>query len=340
MSLFTTELRRLAKRRFIRYMALAGLLVLLAVAVGTALSNQKVGPEQIAAAEAAAEQNYQESLKWHEEHVRECERVKTSGTAQEKEDFPADCAEFMPPSRDDFRAEWFMPPTFDFRNKFGEFIFAFAAILALIAFVVGASFVGAEWTTGGMMNLLLWRPQRLKVLLTKAGALLTGLAGFTVLAAVPWTAGYWGIATYRGITEGMTSGVWQSFALAGLRGVVLVLMAGLIGFAVASLGRHTAMALGAALGVMVVGQFGLGMVLAMAEVRFFQAWLLPTYAIAWMERKVTLTDYNSCDYSASAGCLPKTMDIVWQDAGVLFAVAVVLMLGAAMWAMRRRDIAG
>ena len=39
----------------------------------------------------------------------------------------------------------------------------FAAILALVGFVIGASFVGAEWSTGGMMNLLLWRPKRLTV---------------------------------------------------------------------------------------------------------------------------------------------------------------------------------
>lgn len=338
MSLFKTELRRLVKRRFVRYMALAGLLVLLAVAVGTALTNQKVGPEQIAAAEKAAEQNYQENLKWYEEAVQECERVRESGTAEEKQQYPEDCSLIQQPSREDFQAEWFMPPTFDFRKEFGEYITAFAAILALVAFVVGASFIGAEWTTGGMMNLLLWRPQRIKVLLTKAGALLTGLTGFTVLAAVPWTAGFWTIATYRGITDGMTSGAWQSFALGGLRGLALVLVTGLIGFALASLGRHTALALGGAIGAIVVGQFGLGIVLEMAQVRFYQAWLLPTYVLAWMQRKVTLTDWNSCDYSATTGCEPKTMEIVWQDSGALFAAVVVLLLGAALWSLRRRDI--
>ena len=40
--------------------------------------------------------------------------------------------------------------------------------------MIGASFVGAEWNSGGMMNLLLWRPQRLKVLSTKLAALLAG----------------------------------------------------------------------------------------------------------------------------------------------------------------------
>lgn len=334
MSLYKTELRRLVKRRFTRWMALVALLVLVAIALGTALSNTKIGPEQLAAAERMAEENYRESLAHHQEFIEECKRSKESG----RSDFSEDCEAYPPPSREDFLVEWYLPPTFDFRNEFGEYILAFAAILAVIAFVLGASFVGAEWASGGMMNLLLWRPQRLRVLLAKAAALLTGVTGFTVVAALAWTAAFWVIAKYRGISVGMTSGAWKSFALTELRGLLLVLVAGLVGFALASVGRHTAMALGAALGVVVVGQFGLGMVLMMANVRYFEMWLLPTYVLAWIQKKVTLIDYNSCDYSAGY-CQPKTMDIVWQDAGLLFSAIVVLLFGVAMWMMRRRDIA-
>ena len=42
MSLFRTELRRLTKRRFTRYMTLLGLLVLAAVVVGVFFTNQKI----------------------------------------------------------------------------------------------------------------------------------------------------------------------------------------------------------------------------------------------------------------------------------------------------------
>lgn len=334
MSLYKTELRRLVMRRFTRWMALIALLVLVAIALGTAVSNSKVGPEQLAAAERMAEENYRESLAHHQEFIEECKRSKESG----RSDFSEDCEAFPPPSREDFLVEWYLPPTFDFRNEFGEYILAFAAIMSVIAFVLGASFIGAEWASGGMMNLLLWRPQRLRVLFAKAGALLTGLIGFTAVAALAWTAAFWVIAKYRGVSEGMTSGAWKSFALTELRGLIMVLVAGLIGFALASVGRHTAMALGAALGVVVVGQFGLGMVLMMANVRYYEVWLLPTYVLAWIQKKVTLFDYNSCDYSAGY-CQPKTMDIVWQDAGVLFSAIVVLLFGTAMWMMRRRDIA-
>lgn len=337
MSLYTTELRRLRKRRFVRYLVLAGLLVLAAVAIGTFFTNQKIGPAQVAAAERAADRDYQQNVEMNKQFQRECEQAKVAGTAQEGQ-FPPDCASIQAPPREVFESSWHLPATFDFREEFGRIITPFAAVLALVAFVGGASFVGAEWSTGGMMNLLLWRPQRLRVLLTKLGALLSGMLGVTVVAAAAWTAAFWAIGSYRGSTEKMTSGVWQSFALTGLRGVTLVLVAGVLGFGLASLGRHTALALGGVLGVMVVGQFGLGIVLAMAKVKFIEAWLLPTYLLAWMEKKITLNNYDACQASFTGECQPQTMDITWQNSSVLLAVGMVLVLGAAMWAMRRRDI--
>ena len=51
--------------------------------------------------------------------------------------------------------------------------------------------------------------------------------------------------------------MWQSFALDGARGIGLILAVAAIGFGLASLGRHTAMALGAAIGVFVISEIGL-----------------------------------------------------------------------------------
>jgi ABC-2 type transport system permease protein len=337
-SLFRTEVRRLVKRRFVRYLTLAGLLVLVAVAVGTFLTNKPVTAEQIAAAERMAERDYQQNITMVEQERRECERVRAGEGSADPGRFPPDCAMIQPPPREAFQAQWYMPPSFDFRGKFEPMITAFAAILALVAFAAGASFVGAEWSSGGMMNLLLWRPRRLQVLLTKLAALLTGVITLFVLAAAAYTAGFWTIGRYRGTNTGMTDGTWQSFALTGLRGLALVLAAGAIGFGLASLGRHTALALGGAIGVAVVGQFGLGILLAVAQVRFFEAWLLPIQVQAWMDKKVTLQDWRSCEMSFSGQCEPAKMDITWHDSGLLIAAGVVVVVGAALWAMRRRDI--
>lgn len=337
MSLYRTELRRLAKRRLVRYVTLLGLLVLAVVLISTYSINEKIGPEQLAAAERTAEQEYQRSVAENERYRQECEEAKAAGGASQ-DAFPPDCAMIEPPPRDAFQAEWYLPATFEFRKEFPATLIILAAILALVGFIVGASFVGAEWSTGGMMTLLLWRPRRLQVLLTKLAALLTGLFGLTVVVAAAWTAGFWTIATQRGETKGMTSGAWQSLALTELRAAVLVLLAGVIGFALASLGRHTAMALGGAVAVMIVGQSGIGILLNLAKVKFVGAWLLPTYLLAWMQKQVVLENWQACESSPAGGCEPERLEITWQTSGILFAIGLVLVLGAAIWAMRRRDI--
>ncbi|MEU5937699.1 ABC transporter permease subunit [Micromonospora sp. NPDC047548] len=337
MSLYRTELRRLTKRRFTRWSALLGLLVLVAVVVGVFFTNQKIDAGARAKAERAAEQQWQRDVRNNEQYRVECDKAKAGGSAQAGQ-FPEDCSAIQPPPREAIQAEWFLPSTFDFRTSFGNTLLPLAAILALVGFVVGASFVGAEWSTGGMMNLLLWRPKRLTVLLTKLAALLTGLLAVALPTTALWFGSFWLVATLRGSTEKMTSGTWQSFALTGLRGVVLALVTAAIGFALASLGRHTAMALGGVIAVMVVGQFGLGILLRMAGVRFVEAWLLPTYALAWIQKEVKLEDWESCQATYFGECKPDTLTVTWQQSSVLLAVGLTVILGAAFWTMRRRDI--
>jgi ABC-type transport system involved in multi-copper enzyme maturation permease subunit len=334
-SLYKAETRRLTKRRFTRWLVLGSLLVLVAIAIGMAFTNQKVGPEQVTQAKAKSEADYQEQLKYAQQDRAKCDAAK--GTPQAT-DYPADCAQMYTPTPEDFDYRWNMPATFDFREKFGDLVVAFAAVLALMAFVIGASYVGAEWSNGGMMNLLLWRPQRLQVLGTKLLALLVGLTALTVVAAAAWTGVFALIANLRGSTESMTSGAWQSFALMEVRALAVVLVAGAIGFGLASIGRHTALALGAAVGVVVLLQFGLYIVLSMAKVKFAEVLLLPLWATAWMKKTFVIEDYNTCDFSTTNGCEPAKLTLTWPMAGGLMAIAVVLVVSAAMWTMRSRDI--
>ncbi|WP_320069165.1 ABC transporter permease subunit [Micromonospora sp. RTGN7] len=339
MSLYRTELRRLGKRRLTRWATLLGLLVLGAVLVGVFFTNQKIDAEQQAIAKSRAEQQHQDQVREAERERAACVQAKASGQDQPEGRYPTDCAMIEAPPRESVETQWFLPSTFDFRLSFEEMVITFTSIVALIGFVVGASFVGAEWNSGGMMNLLLWRPRRLTVLLTKLAALLTGLVAVSVAALVVWTAGFWAVATLRGSTAKMTSGAWQSFALTELRGLALIVVAATLGFALASLGRHTAMALGGAIGLVVVGQFGLGIIMQMAGARFLEAWLLPTYVLAWMQKKVTLEDWESCNATYYGECKPDTLDVTWGHASILLVFGLVTILGAALVTMRRRDIA-
>ncbi|WP_127498562.1 ABC transporter permease subunit [Actinoplanes solisilvae] len=335
MSLYSAETKRLTKRRFTRLFLLGTVLVLAAIAVSVFFSNQKVGPDQVASARAQAQQEYQRAVDQFQRDRATCQAAQ--GTPQAGS-WPPNCEGMVEPAPDDFQAQWFMPPTFSFLEQFPDMATTLAVLLGLVAFIVGASFVGAEWSSGGMMNLLLWRPRRLLVLSSKLAALLVFFAALTVVLSAIWTAVFYGIAEARGTTVGMTSGAWQSIALMELRGLALVVVAGAVGFALASLGRHTAMALGVTVGVIIVLQFGLGAVLELAKVKFGGVFLIPVWLIAWMDKEITLEDYNSCDFTSAGGCQPDSLTLTWPMAGGLLAGIFVLVVGASMWAMRSRDI--
>ena len=336
MSLVKAELRRLFKRRLTRVMLVLLVLTLAGITTAFTIASHKIGPAEIAAAEARAEAAYQEQVRYHQQSVAECETLKASG-AQVEERFPPDCGKDFAPQREQFEAEWFLPYQFEFRAEFGIFLSIFAGIVALFAFLVGASYIGAEWSSGAMMNLLLWRPRRLPVLLTKLGVLLGSVLSISVVLGALWTTAFWLIGRYDGVTGEMTRGAWESLAISGARGIGLVLAVAAVGFGLASLGRHTAMALGVAIGVGVISEVGLRIALEIADVTFGDRYLLSTYALAWFEKKWALVDWNSCNFSMGE-CKPDELLITWQDSAVLFTIGVVLALGGAMWAMRRRDI--
>ncbi|WFE26379.1 ABC transporter permease subunit [Solwaraspora sp. WMMD791] len=335
MGLYRAELRRLVKRRFVRYLTLAGLLVLAAIVVTTFLQNQKIGPAALAQAERSAEQEFRAAVEWTEQWQAECERSHASGSPDLNR-FPPDCADIGVPTRDSFPAANYLPLTFIFAEEFPATLYTVASLLFLVFLAAGASFVGAEWSSGAMMNLLLWRPQRLRVLFTKLAALLTGVVAVTVPAVLLWTVAHWLIGALRGSTDGMTAGRWQSFALTELRVVVMVAAAAAVGFGLAAIGRHTALALGGVLGVLVLGQSALSFVAEAVGVRYPEAWLLPVYWIAWMDSSIELTDHRTC--AGAPACVPPTMELTWVHTGALTAVVVALVLTVAAWTMRRRDI--
>jgi hypothetical protein len=308
-----------------------------AIAGAFSLSSRQIGPTEVAAAEAEAAQQEEVARRQAAAERADCERAKESGTADERFGQGFDCAQITGPPPGTFEAEWFLPYQFDFREQFSTFIAVFAGIMALFAFIVGASFVGAEWSSGGMMNLLLWRPRRLGVLFTKLGVLLGSMLVIGLVLGALWTVSFWLIGRYDGQLGKLTMGAWQSFALDGARGLGLVLAVGAVGFGLASVGRHTAMALGAAVAVGVVSEIGIRIVMAILGVPFGDRYVLSTYAISWFLKRYELTDYSSCDF-VQGQCEPKQLLVTWQDSALVFGIGTAAVLVAATWLMRRRDI--
>jgi hypothetical protein len=115
---------------------------------------------------------------------------------------------------------------------------------AIIAWLLAASYIGAEWRTGMMATLFTWEPRRVRVMVAKAmAAILVTFVIVMVLQALLVGALY-PAAAYRGTTAGTNQAFWRSFSYIGLRSGGLAAMAAILGFAAGALGRNTAAGLG------------------------------------------------------------------------------------------------
>lgn len=125
------------------------------------------------------------------------------------------------------------------------------AVLAVVMFLLGTTFVGHDWATGSMSNQLLFEPRRWRVWLAKA--LAVGAAAL-VVAAVAATA-FWLVlrAAYTAGDVPLGHGVFLDCLQQGWRGAAVASAAAVGGYALTMLSRSTVFTLGVLFGVAVAG---------------------------------------------------------------------------------------
>lgn len=129
---------------------------------------------------------------------------------------------------------------------------ALGAQLIIVGWLLGASFVGAEWHSGTMTTLLTWEPRRTRVLFAKLVACMALVYLGAVVLELLLTAALLPAAVFRGSTAG-TDSAWlaESAGIVGRVGLACSLAAAL-GFGLATVGRNTAASLGIGFGYLVV----------------------------------------------------------------------------------------
>lgn len=194
-----------------------------------------------------------------------------------------------------------------------------AVLLALFAFVAGASMTGAEWRAGTMTTVLTWEPRRGLLLTAKivaAGFLAALIAGILTLlfgaAFAPTVLGH-------GSTVG-TDGSWWANAIGGwLRIAATAGLMAILGSALASLGRNATAAIAGGLGWLAVGE---------ALVRVLRP--------QWSDWLVGENLGAFVTGGADGGGLVRTA----FDAGLTLSLYAGLAALAAVVVFRRRDVAG
>ena len=269
--LFLAELHRFAARRFIRW--LLGLAVL-----GYVVVVPVVGLTQFGRTDDA---------------MRAEARASIARLVAEQDQFRADCLkqpppddapegatseDFCPPPANpaDYRVEDFLPrQPFVLADALQPGALAVGIAVAALLFVVGATWVGAEWSARTMTALLFWEPRRLRVLAVKSAVLVLVAAVFAAVAQLAWVVTARGLAATRGTAAGLPKGFWGDTVALGGRTVLLAVLVALLGMGVAHLIRGTGASLGVGFFYVVVVENAVGIFRP-----GWREWLLSTNAAA------------------------------------------------------------
>lgn len=342
MNLVRAELARLFGRRFTKIMLGVVVLLLLVIGFGLASTSHKHNAQTRAQALVQIQQMRDDVQRQRDD----CEAAQRGEAVPNGPRFPQgfDCSQIQPPdfAPTEQNVAAFEPHQFVFRTDAADTLMVMGFLLALLGFAVGASFVGAEWSSGGMMNLLLWRPRRVPVLFGKLATLLGGMLAAGIVLSVAWLAVVYGIASVRGDTGRITSGLLTSLALTDARALTLMLFATALGFGIASLGRNTATALGLAVGYVIVLEIGTRIVLQLTAVSRPERFFLSNYMLAWLAKSQSYFDESACRRKAAAGvavnCEPTQWTLHMNQSAVLGGVLAAVVLVWAFVSFRRRDI--
>jgi ABC-2 type transport system permease protein len=317
--LVAAEISRLFSRRFTAIALIALLLGLGGYQLVVNVSLSPATGEQLAAAQRAYEQSHKDWVDNHEKYERDCRD--TGGT-------PEECT-IPEPTLADFSAGP-MP----FKEAARTALEVSTVFVALAAFMIAASFIGAEYSSGSIANWLTFVPRRGRVfwskLLTMLGfaALLGTFAGALVLFAAAVLARLYGSPIESVVELGAIGG----------RGVLAVIGFTVLGFCAALLTRHTAGAIGVLLGYAVVWFVRNGPLSSLAWAQRLTPWTPEASLAAIVERGYT--------YSVPIEKLtPEGATIEWVErtvsltqGAIYWSILITLVIVASLLIFRRRDV--
>ena len=323
MRLLLVELSRFRSRRAIALMLLAAALLAAILAAATIWDTRPVSAQDMTNAQAQVDAEtqrpgFQRDLDRCRKHPNQY--IGRGATAEQ-------CEEMMTP-----QVEWFIERRpLSLANVQRDTGLAVLMIVSALMIIVGATFAGADWSSGSMSNQVLFEPRRVKVWLAKAAALFFGaLVASAVVVAAFWVALYV-TAEMRGISTGST--VQENIRWVAGRGVLLAAFGALGGYALSMLMRHTVGTLAVLFAYAVGGEA----LTASLPISGAGRWSLSNNVFAW------LFDGHSY-YDNSIPC-PRTTDMCDQMAkmtlgeGVTYlGVLLLVVVALSMVFFRRRDI--
>jgi ABC-2 type transport system permease protein len=246
------ELRRFLQRRLTRFACVGLLIAVIAVGIGAYVTTGN----DLAAAQRTAQRHHDEFVQSQVEGRRQCLTQVPADQTPDQFCGPADAE--LPPVR-----SFYVDPRFSFHDHVRDLVRTGVVVGALVALLLCASFIGAEWQAGTLSALLTWEPRRARVAVAKV----TAATAASVAVAATWMALLVAAAALVAATHGTMHTVLQvdpsmardvhftrAVCAMAARGLAAVAVIGVAGAALALLLRHTVAALGVAVGYLIVGE--------------------------------------------------------------------------------------
>jgi ABC-type transport system involved in multi-copper enzyme maturation permease subunit len=334
-----SELSRLGRRRLFRALALLLLGGVVLVSGGVFALSHKTQDVP-----AGAQARYERELERFERNFpamvqgwQQC--AATTPEGERVEDY---CGPAPDRVRDAPRLEWFYDDKrYEGASTLPAVVGTVIVAAALLAFVLGASSGGAEWSSRSMTLQLLWEPRRFRLLCVKWIALvvvsaLTALVTLAVALALAVLT-----VALRGTPDKADGrydpGFWGDLAGIAGRGLVVVAMAATFGYALSMLVRNTGAALGVAFVYFAVVENAVRIASIPLKV-YPEKFLLTTNGVSFLS-KTGLDVPNGDPALSTASGLPLMFHLshVWSLLTLLVYLAVLCV--AAVWSFTRRDVA-
>jgi ABC-type transport system involved in multi-copper enzyme maturation permease subunit len=324
-SLLRSELHRFRSRRFIQLVLVLALVGWVVATVVALTQHGTPGPEEI----ARAEQQITADLALNEEFRQECLADADIPAGASPDDF---CGPQQ--DRDDYELAWYLDEApFDLAASGPPGALAFAGIGAVVAALIGATWIGAEWSTRSLVALLFWVPRRMQVVAAKLVVLTGAAVVLGVVAQGAWLAMAGVLRAVVGLDAELPAGFWGDLLQTQARGVLLTVLAALLAFGLTNLVRNTGAALGIAFVYLVVVEN-----LVRGIRPLWQPWLLSENALALVQQGGSTIYVYDGQPDADGMVEPIEYYLGHLQAGVLLGVVTLVVLGAGAVLFARRDL--
>lgn len=318
-----TELRRLAARRFTR--VLLGVCVIGYLVAVAFLFQTHAKPTAADYAQATVQRDDQ--IGQIAASVKQCFAAPggseaSCGTVPTATDFPVD--QFLANSP-------FQP------RQVPDYTLAVGAAVALAGFALGATFIGAEWSSRNVVAWLFYEPRRLRLLGAKLLAVTAAVLALSVIAQLVWAVTARWLLSARGLPVSSLGAVaahfWTDVLGVQVRAALQVLPTVWLGFGLANLIRNTAAALGIAFVYFVILE---NVIRAINPA--LQPYLFTTGVAAWTTHG-GVTVNGALVYNQAQGFVaPEQIHVSNLYGAVTLLIYAGVVLAASIAAFRTRDI--